>query len=290
MPTLICLLIAVMMAAPAMAHDQGTYEPSWTLDPWVVVPVLVLTTFYGIGAFRVARRSGRRRRRPTDILLFACGMLTLAGALLSPLHWLGEHLLTFHMIEHEIVIAISAPLIVLSRPIGVLLWCLPRTVRHAVAFIMRSSPVDLTWQWCAGGTNATVMHGLAIWAWHVPALFDAAVTSMALHRIQHFCFFVTAVLFWWAIIWRTDHGASAWHLFVTMIHTGILGALMALSPRVLYVAQTQSAMAWSVTPLEDQQMAGMIMWVPGGSVYAAAVIAMLTLWIRDSGARKPKNA
>jgi cytochrome c oxidase assembly factor CtaG len=131
---------------------------------------------------------------------------------------------------------------------------------------------------------------LAIWAWHVPVLFDAAVNNTALHRLQHLSFFATAILFWWAIVWRSDYGTSAWHVFVTMIHTSVLGALMALAPRVLYVAQTRTAMAWGLTPLEDQQMAGIIMWVPAGTIYAAAAMAMLALWIRGASERRAQNA
>jgi hypothetical protein len=88
-------------------------------------------------------------------------------------------------------------------------------------------------------TCATVIHGVAIWGWHLPFLFDAAVTSTTMHRLQHLSFFATALLFWWAVVWKSEYGAAAWHLFITMIHTGILGALMALSPRVLYAAQTR---------------------------------------------------
>ena len=72
--------------------------------------------------------------------------------------------------------------------------------------------------------HATIFHGAAIWAWHVPILFDAAVTNTAVHRFQHLTFFATAILFWWALVWRSDYGSAAWHLFVTMIHTSVLGA------------------------------------------------------------------
>jgi cytochrome c oxidase assembly factor CtaG len=154
---------------------------------------------------------------------------------------------------------------------------------------MRASPVRGGWNWCTGATNATIIHGIAIWAWHVPVLFDAAVTNTALHRLQHVSFLATAILFWWAIVWRSDHGAAAWHLFLTMVHTSILGALMALAPRVLYIAQTQTAMAWGLMPLEDQQLAGMIMWVPAGTVYAAAAMTMLALWIRGSSGGGAQN-
>ena len=76
------------------------------------------------------------------------------------------------------------------------------------------------------------------------------------------------MLFWWSVLRRSESGAGAWHLFITMLHTSALGALMALAPRVLYQAQTASALAFGLTPLQDQQLAGLIMWVPAGTIYA----------------------
>jgi putative membrane protein len=116
------------------------------------------------------------------------------------------------------------------------------------------------------------------------------VTNTAMHRLQHLSFFATAILFWWAVLWKSHYGAASWHMFLTMLHTSILGALMALAPRVLYIAQTQTASAWRLTPLEDQQLAGMIMWVPAGTIYAASAMTMLALWIHGSSERGARNA
>jgi cytochrome c oxidase assembly factor CtaG len=121
-------------------------------------------------------------------------------------------------------------------------------------------------------------------------LFDAALTNTAVHRLQHLSFFVTAIVFWWAVVWRADYGLAAWTLFLTMVHTSVLGALMTLAPRVLYVAQTETAMTWGMTPLEDQQLAGLIMWIPAGTVYAGAAMAMLALWIGASSQERRHNA
>jgi cytochrome c oxidase assembly factor CtaG len=129
---------------------------------------------------------------------------------------------------------------------------------------------------------ATVLHGVAIWVWHVPAFFDASITVVALHRLQHLSFLLTALCFWWAVIWKVGRGSAGWHVFVTMMHTSVLGALIALAPRVVYVSQTQAASEWGMTPLQDQQLAGLVMWVPGGIVYAGVALAMLASWIAAS--------
>jgi cytochrome c oxidase assembly factor CtaG len=116
-------------------------------------------------------------------------------------------------------------------------------------------------------------------------LFEAAVESESLHRLQHLSFLVTALAFWWALLRRAGRGAAVLHLFATMIHMTLLGALITFAGRVLYLDQTGFAADWGLTPLEDQQLAGLIMWVPAGTVYAGAALAFAALWIRQSSRR-----
>jgi cytochrome c oxidase assembly factor CtaG len=278
--------LVLMFADGALAHGAEVHgvEAQWTFDPWIVIPLLTVGLPYFVGGLVLWRRAAIGHPiRAGHAVIFGAGWFTLAGALTSPLHWLGEHLFTFHMVEHEIVMAISAPLLVAGRPIGTMLWSLPRRLRVATGRFLRHSSLVSMWERLSAGGNATILHGLAIWLWHVPGLFDAAVTSVAVHRLQHISFLVTAMLFWWSVFYRSNPGVAAWHLFVTMMHTGILGALMTLAPRVLYRAQTATAAAWGFTPLQDQQLAGLIMWVPAGTVYAGAAMALTVIWIRESG-------
>jgi putative membrane protein len=103
-----------------------------------------------------------------------------------------------------------------------------------------------------------------------------------MHRLQHLSFLLTAILFWWSVLRSSESGVAAWHLFITMLHTSVLGALMALAPRVLYAAQTAAALDWGLTSLEDQQLAGLIMWVPAGTIYAGAALALTAIWVKHS--------
>jgi cytochrome c oxidase assembly factor CtaG len=293
MPALIAFaLLTWLKATPAEAHGVEVHlaRSVWTFDPWIVTPLAGAVALYARGAWRLWRRAGESR--PTvqwRATAYVLGWLTLVGALVSPLHWLGEHLFTFHMIEHEILMAVSAPLIVLARPVGALMWGLPASLRHWTAERMKRPATQACWKWASRGATATALHAVAIWAWHVPVLFDAAVTNIPLHRLQHLSFFATAVLFWWSALWRSDRGVAAGHLFVTMLHTSILGALMTLAPRVLYVAQTRTAAEWGLTPLEDQQLAGIVMWIPAGTIYAGAALTLFGFWIAASS-RRPGHA
>jgi putative membrane protein len=286
----VSLCATLLGTGSVLGHGNEAHgdAPSWTFDPWIAVPLGSFAVLYFLGTCKLWRR-GDRAVDSRATLTLVIGWLTLVGALLSPLHWLGEHLFTFHMIEHEIVMTVSAPLLVLARPVGRLLWAFPRRIRLAIGRRMGSRSMRLAWEWLSGARNATILHGIAIWAWHAPIAFDAAVTDVTIHRLQHLSFLATAILFWWSVVRSTDRGLAAWHLFVTMLHMSILGALMALAPRVLYIAQTATAPEWGLTPLEDQQLAGIVMWVPAGTIYAGAAIALFAMWIAKSGAEGNSN-
>lgn len=273
-----------MSTAPALAHGGGGEQNvSWTFDPWIVTPLGVFGALYLVGSTVLWLRRSRPIHSNLPAALYWGGWFSLVVSLVSPLHWLGEHLFTFHMIEHEIIMAVSAPLLVLANPVGTLLWGLPHRIRVRLGRAIRHKIVDNVWSWLSHGSHATLLHAIAIWAWHAPVLFDAAVTNVAMHRLQHLSFFLTAMLFWWSVFRRSETGVAAWHVFITMLHTSVLGALMALAPRVLYGAQTATAASFGLTPLEDQQLAGVIMWVPAGTIYAGAALALAAIWIKRSG-------
>ena len=284
MRTLIGLTVVATAAGSATAHADAAHaaESPWHLDPWILTPLLLCGLLYGLGSLKLWMRASTGRQKTWwCALAFWSGYAALAGVLLSPLHWLAEHLFTFHMVEHEVIMTVSAPLIVLARPIAAFFWALPRWPRYCLASTFKL--LRKGWKYLSNGNFATLLHGLVIWIWHIPFVFDAAVTDVVLHRLQHLSFFLVAVIFWWSVLWVSRRGVAAWHLFLTMLHTSMLGALMALAPRVLYVVQTRTAPDWGVTALEDQQLAGIIMWVPAGTIYAGGALILLALWIGESG-------
>jgi putative membrane protein len=284
------VLVAASEAGPVLLGPICTAASRnagwWTFDLWITAPLVCSGLVYTTGAVRLWRRGGVGHAIVgRQAAAFAAGWLTLVVALVSPLHRAGTELFTAHMVEHELVMAVAAPLLVLARPGGAFLWAFPRPLRRRIGAGVRIGSIHGAWRALTQPLTATLLHGVAIWFWHAPPLFDDAVLNVTLHRLQHVSFLVTAVLFWWAVLRRSDRGAASGHLFVTMTHTGLLGALIALTPHVLYRAQTAAAPAWGLTPLDDQQLAGLVMWVPAGTVYAGAALACLGLWIGQSGAR-----
>lgn len=280
-PALLSLCLALLAPASAWAHGADPHgdAPAWSFDPWIMLPLMLAAALYLCGTARLWRRAGMGRGvRYWQLALYVAGWLALAGALVSPLHWWGEHLFTAHMIEHEIVMVVAAPLLVAGRPLGAALWAFPDRLRRRLAGAAQGG----LWRWLSLPATATILHGLAIWVWHMPPLFDATVTHVGLHRAQHLSFLLSGLLFWWALLRRAHPAAAAGHLFITMVHTGVLGALLTFSPRVLYTQQTVHAALWGLTALEDQQIAGLVMWVPGGTVYAAVMLTMVSRWVRRS--------
>jgi putative membrane protein len=279
----VAVFALLLTAGVAQAHEPAD-AANWTFDPWITLPLLAAAVLYGAGSFRLWQRARVvRTRRVWRSLSYVAGWLSLAAALVSPLHVLGEQVFTAHMIEHEVVMTIAAPLLVLARPGGTFLWAFPAGIRHRLGRLVRAGVVRRGWNAATQPLTATLLHGVAIWIWHVPRFFDAAVTITLAHRLQHLSFLVTAVLFWWAMAWRAAPAVAAADVFMTMIHTALLGALMTFAPIVLYGVQTTHSTRWGLTPLEDQQLAGLVMWVPIGTIYAAAAVVFFARWVTGSG-------
>jgi cytochrome c oxidase assembly factor CtaG len=278
---------AALAAPPAAAHEGHAHAIGWTLDPGVIVPLVVALGLYLAGLTRLRQRStGGRSRLRRHAALYLLGWLLLAGALVSPLHEAGEVSFTFHMIEHELIMLPAALLLVAARPGPVLLWGLPRTLRSVLAPLIRLG------LWRSLGTPfvATALQAAAIVGWHTPALFDRALTSDTWHIAQHLTFLFAALAFWWAMLARRGDGAgnmvSALCLFVTSMVGGGVGALMALDASPWYSAYAAlGATPFGLSPAEDQQLAGVIMWVPGGLFHLAAAMVFLARALRSAPER-----
>jgi len=287
--SVLVLLAVIFPTAPAAAHDASPWsESTWTYDPWVIVPLCLSATLYLVGTQRLWRRAGPGRGvHRGQVCCFWAGWLALAFGLVSPLHWAGERLFTAHMIEHSILMILAAPLIAAARPIGAMVWALPRRACAIVGALRIRATRSRIWQWISHPLGATIVHGLALWAWHMPRFYELALDNVVAHRLQHFSFFATALLFWWSLLHgrlrARGYGIAVFCLFVTSLHTGVLGILLTLSRRLWYPEQVAFAAQFGLSPLEDQQLAGLVMGVPMGLIYTGAAIVIAGRWIVGSG-------
>jgi len=268
---------------PIAAGARDLTEWSW--EPGVVLPLLASAVVYARGAFALRRRAPRGGVRSWEIAAFAAGWLTTALALLSPLHEASEQIFTAHMIQHELLMVVAAPLFVLGRPIPVMLWAFPRDMRRWLGDVAHAAPVHGTWGVLTRPVDAWLIYGIVIWVWHIPAFYDLTLGSDAVHALQHACFLGSALLFWWSVLRggrRAAAGTAVLLLFTTAVHTSVLGALMTFSRTPWYPPYADGASAWGLTPMGDQQLAGLIMWIPLSVVYLVAALGVLRRWLADS--------
>ena len=285
MPSMRALPVAaalLLLPAAAGAHAPPPSTPPgtipWSFEPWVIVCLALSLGCYLAGVWRLWRHAGAGRGvSGMQVLAFLGGWLALAGALVTPLDALGNLLFSAHMVQHETLMVIAAPLLVLGRPLAVWTWGLPSGWRRPAGRAARWAPVAGIWDLLTYAPVAWAVHGAVLWAWHVPALFEAALASNAVHTLQHTSFFVSALLFWWAPLGaasRESRGASMFYLFTTMVHTGALGALLTFAPTLWYPSYGPTSASLGLDPLEDQQLGGLIMWVPAGLAYLFAGLAV----------------
>jgi putative membrane protein len=289
---LFVLLFTLLARVTAAAHDGKPHSLSdlwytWGLDPLVIGCLVVSGWLYWRGLRALWREAERGRGiRRWEAWCYLSGWLTLFIALVSPLHPLGEVLFSAHMTQHELLMLVAAPLVVLGRPVVAFLWALPLGWARRVGRWGKGAWFQRVWRAVTNPLAAWALHAVALWVWHVPVLFEATLQSDLVHTLQHVSFLGSALLFWWALIHGPHglmgYGAALLYLFTTMVHSGVLGALIAFANAVIYPTYSATTESWGLTALEDQQLGGFIMWVPAGLVYIVAGLALCAGWMRES--------
>jgi cytochrome c oxidase assembly factor CtaG len=283
--------LAVALAHAGQSHlDAGTVLRWWTFSP-LVVPLLAASgASYALGLRRLWSRLGTGGGiRSWEAVCFGAGWLSLWIALVSPLDRLSDILFSAHMAQHEILMVVAAPLLVIGRPFLPVLWSLPAAGREALGGWARRPAARAMWGGMTGPFVVLVVHAAAVWVWHVPALFEAALRSEAVHGLQHLSFFWTAALFWWALVQggygRLGYGVATLFVFATSVHTSVLGALLTFASVLWYPMYAGRGAAWGVSPLEDQQLAGLYMWVPSGLTFLVLGLALVAAWMGEAERR-----
>lgn len=276
----------------ALAHgdDVHSINTPQALSPWdlaVLTGLLGLGTLYALGAVKLARRGGAGRR--LELVAFCVGWSALVASILPPIDSLALQYFSVHMIQHELMMLVGAPLLVLGRPLQRCVAGLPNRLRMPAAHALQARGVANTWRVLTAPLVAWTLHGLAIWVWHMPALYDAAVGNEGIHTLQHAMFVGTSVLFWWGMVYgrygRAGYGAGVFYVFLTVVHTGILGAMVTFARTPLYPIYAAPAAAHGIDQLVDQQRAGLLMWIPAGIVMTLLGLALFAAWLGESERR-----
>ena len=253
--------------------------------PDAVGPIVAVAAAAWLYARGMGRRSAAGRPAPVaDVALFGAGLLSVIVVLLPPFEGLAERRLWAHMVQHVAVVAVAGPLLVLGNASGVLTTGLPAAWRRSWE-AMRPSWLDDPARAAGVAVVALVAHTGALWAWHVPALYEEALRSPPVHALEHASLFATALFFWVVVAGsrrRMESGGAVLVTFVAALQGSALGALMTLAGSPWYPSHAEAATGAGITALEDQQIAGVVMWGPCGAIYTLAGVLLFAAWIRRS--------
>ena len=258
---------------------------TWPWEPSVVV---------GCAGLVIAYLVAGRPRRPAAALAFVVGVIVLLLALDSPLDTLADtYLFSAHMAQHLLLLLVVPPMLLLGLPASLLApaWRTPR-LRRLVRTLSRPAVA-----WGVGiGT---------IWVWHVPVLYNATLGSAAAHLVEHVSFLATGVVFWWVVLGplreaRLSAPAAALYLLAATLATSVLGILLTFTRVGLYPAYLHPGdplgiaplirTGWGLSPEVDQQVGGLLMWIPGGLVYLVAMLGVLVRWFGAADEREEGEA
>jgi len=282
MHRVIALALALLPLAAHAHHVEGAGPfGRIALEVLLVLLMLASAVGYARGVARLWRHAGVGRGiGQGEAVRFALGWVALAAALFSPIDALADRSFAIHMVQHELLMVVAAPLLVASRVFEAWAWALRDGGVRTLA------TVAAAWRWLAVPRRAWWLHAAALWIWHVPVFFMAALENVGLHALQHLSFFASALLFWWAVYGRgirAREGTALALLFTTMLHMNALGLLLTFAPSAWYAPG--ESMRFGMTPLEDQQLGGLVMWMLGGLAYVGAGLAVVAEWLspRRSG-------
>jgi putative membrane protein len=274
-------LAAVLAPRAAWAHGGGHIDEELVWDLATAAVLVLAALGYAVGLARLHHRGAATS--PRHAAAYFVGLAIVALALLSPIDSVSEVRFSAHMGQHELLVLFAAPLVVVGRPELVLRAALPVRARGLLGASLHMPVMTSMLRIATNRWLAVALHGIVVWLWHIPALFEAALHSETVHVLQHLSFFATAALFWWAMVrgryGQLGYGIAVVFVFITALHKGLLAMLFTLSGRTIYPTHVERTRAAGHDPLLDQELAGVLMWVPAGVITAAIAIALMVAWL-----------
>jgi len=258
---------------------------AWSVRPEVAAPLLIAAGAYAVGWWRLRRRGGAVSG--WRVAGSGGGLLSLFIALSSPLEQMAHASFAAHMVQHLLLIVAAAPLLLLADPFAALFWALPARLRQSGGRLVRpGTALRRLWRGLTVMSVTWLAYVAALWLWHLPIAYDAAVADRAVHDIEHLVFFATAVLFWWPIVQPaprlrapTGYGARVVYLVLAAMQGALLGLLLAMSPQTWYRAYPSA---------NDQSLGGLVMWALGGAVDMLAVLILLGRYLGSQSRAAPE--
>ena len=232
----------------------------------------------------VARSDGRWGTdvRWSHVIYFALGLILIFVALVSPIDSLSNiALFSAHMVQHILLMLLASACLLLGTP-GYWIRAL-----YDLPVFKRLLPI------VTQPLIILITFNVVMWIWHVPALYEGALRNPNVHIVEHLMFLAFGVLMWLPVIHDVPPGhvlsypARMAYLFACMVSSSILGAIFTFAPKIVFPFYGNAPLAFGLAPITDQQLAGLIMWVPGSGVFFVAILAVFAAWL-NSEDRKAK--
>ncbi|MBX3013462.1 MAG: cytochrome c oxidase assembly protein [Caldilineaceae bacterium] len=270
--------------APIAPHDLWA---AWNGEPGILLALLLTAYGYARGLMTLWVQVGIGRGVTRwQVSWFVLGMLSLVVALVSPLDALSSALFSAHMVQHMLLLYVAPLLLVLGAPPHLWIWALPAAWRRPVTQWWQRSWGHRLWQGLQHPFSIWALFALVLWIWHAPLLYQAAVVDPFIHLLEHVSFFGVALLFCELLVniqrrRKAGYGLILLILFTTAMHSGLLGALLTFAATPLYPVYGLGTAQWGLSLLADQQLAGVIMWVPVGFFYLGAMLLLIARWLQE---------
>ena len=284
-------LTVLLPVSAAWAHaDPQPHAPphlatAYSLDGILLVPLVAAVSLYAGGLARLWRGRIGAGVPVAQAVAFVAGVLVLVLALVWPLDAFGTWSLAAHMTQHMLLLALAPPLLLLGHPGAVWLAALPVSMARRLARPWREGPGAGAWKWLLLPTVAMGLQAVVMWSWHLPAAMAAALRHDVVHYAMHASFLIAGVLFWAALLRSLRDpargaGSAAIAIVGTMMQMGLLSALLTFASEPLYQHYIEHVPHVGLAPLEDQQLAGLIMWVPAALPYVIGGLLLMASWLR----------
>jgi len=261
---------------------HGDLPIAWARAPAVVAGIATAAVVYARG-WRTYRRRLPARASPWRLVWFLGGLGCLWAALASSIDAVADVRLSAHMVQHILLLTCAPALILLGDPLLPLIRGLPGSLRRTIIGpLARQRWLRRVWHTLTHPLVTLLVSSVIFWAWHVPGPFQLALRVPVVHLVEHASFFVGGVLFWWPVIqpWpsrpRWPSGAMIPYLLAADVQNTVLAAVLTFSDRVLYPFYEFHSRAMEAAALDDQVLAGVIMWVPMSLAYLVPA-ALLTI-------------
>ncbi|HET6390031.1 cytochrome c oxidase assembly protein [Hyphomicrobium sp.] len=291
--------LTVAFAVPvtqAHAHVVGA-DPDVpeTLRYIEMIAIASAVIVYALGVLRIRRSAGANRVvSASQTLAFSLALSLFVVILSPPVDRVTDALFSAHMVQHLVLMLFIPPLLVWSRPFLVGLWALPAAQRKAISSSRCLHVLRAMGAWLMRPVVVAALFLGAFAFWHLPRPYAWSLQNEWVHAAEHLSFLLTAIMFWSLVIEpsgrrQMDHNTSLIYVAVVAVLSGLPGALMLLSPIPLFRAHGDAPLSWGLTPLTDQQIAGVIMWVPAG-IFFLVPIGLLFVRSLQSAERRAKAA